>query len=119
MHLNKRQKSSSMDTKGKIDQLVEETLHSVSNMDRVQTSRFFKEKVLRSLSQQDHDQTEGVTYLNWFTPKYQAAALICFIFLNAAALLNYSSNSYSDNVSSFAEVYGLSETDSDTYLYQN
>lgn len=108
-----------MDTKGNIDQLVEETLDSFSNIDSVKTSPFFKVKVLRSLSQQGTRQSEGVSYLNWFTPKYQAAALICFIFLNAAAVFNYSSESYSENVSSFAEVYGLSETDSDTYLYQN
>ena len=98
---------------------MEETLDSVSNMNRVQPSPFFKQKVLRSLSQQEVKPTEGVVYLNWFTPRYQAAALICFIFLNAAALLTYSSESYTDDVSSFAEVYGLSEADSDTYLYQN
>lgn len=108
-----------MDTKGNIDQLVAETLDSVSSIKAVKTPPFFKEKVLQSLSLQDTESTEVAAYLNWFTPKYQAAALICFIFLNAAAVLNYSSDSYSDNVSSFAEVYGLSETDSDTYLYQN
>ncbi len=108
-----------MDTKRNIDQVVEETLDSVSSIKAVKTPPFFKEKVLQSLSQQDRVSTEGAAYLNWFTPKYQAAALICFVFLNAAAVLNYSSDNYSANVSSFAEVYGLSETDSDTYLYQN
>ncbi|MFT6370311.1 MAG: hypothetical protein ACJAWH_001394, partial [Maribacter sp.] len=28
-------------------------------------------------------------------------------------------DSYNDNVENFAEVYGLSETDTDSYLYQN
>ena len=108
-----------MNTKGNMDQQVEETLESVSKIDSVQTSPFFKEKLMRRLAEQETAPTEGVAYLTWFTPKYQAAALICFIFMNAAALLTYSSESYTDNVSSFAEVYGLSETDSDTYLYQN
>lgn len=108
-----------MDTKDKIDQQVEETLISVSNIDKVQTSPFFKEKVMRRLAEQETAPTEDVAYLSWFTPKYQAAALVCFIFLNAAALLTYSSDSYTDDVSSFAEVYGLSETDSEAYLYQN
>lgn len=108
-----------MNTKGNIDQQVTETLECVSNIDRVQTSPFFKEKVMRRLAEQETVPTEGIVYLNWFTPKYQAAALICFIFLNVAALLTYSSDTYTDDVSSFAEVYGLSETDSETFLYEN
>ena len=108
-----------MDTKENIDQLVDETLESVTKIGAVKTSPFFKEKVVRNLSQQDVVETKEVAYFNWFTPKYQAAALICFIFLNVAALLTYSSESYNDNVSSFAEVYGLSETNSDTYFDQN
>lgn len=108
-----------MDTKGNIDQLVEETLEIVSAISAVKTPAFFKEKVLRSLSEKPAVQKESNVYLNWFTPRYQAAALICFIFVNAVALSTYSSESYSDNVSSFAEVYGLSETNSDTYFDQN
>ena len=108
-----------MNTKGNIDQLVEETLESISAIEAIKTPPFFKEKVLRSLSQQNAIKTKGIAYLNWFAPKYQVAVLICFIFLNAAALLTYSSERHSDNVSSFAEVYGLSETDSDIYLYKN
>jgi len=109
-----------MEAKTKIDQLVEETLKSITTIDKVNTPPFFKDKVLRNLSQQNELAREGVFQLKWFTPKLQAAALICFVFLNLAALLsNNSTESYSDNVSSFAEVYGLSETDADTYLYQN
>ena len=108
-----------MDTKRSIDKLVDETLASVSKIDMVQTSPFFKEKVFRSMSEQEETVTKEVAYLNWFTPKFQAAALICFVFLNAVALLTYSSEDYSENVSSFAEVYGLSESGSDTFFDQN
>lgn len=108
-----------MGNKRNIDRLVEETLNSVSNIDTVKTPPFFKDKVLNRMVQQDTEKAEGVRFLNWFTPKYQAAALICFVLLNTIALLYNTSDSYSENVENFAEVYGLSETDTDSYLYQN
>lgn len=107
-----------MNTKRNIDQLVEETLESVSSIDAVKAPPFFKESVLKRMHQKPVEKDDAFV-LNWFTPKFQAAALICFVFLNVAALLTYSSESYTDDVSSFAESYGLSETDSETYLYQN
>ena len=58
-----------MNTKGNIDQQVEETLESVSKIDSVQTSPFFKEKLMRRLAEQETAPTEGVAYLTWFTPK--------------------------------------------------
>ncbi len=107
-----------MESKKNINRLVEETLDSVSGIETVKAPPFFKESVLKRMHQKPVEK-DDVFVLNWFTPKYQAAALICFVFLNTAALLTYSSESYTDDVSSFAEIYGLSETDSDTYLYQN
>ncbi len=108
-----------MENRRNIDRLVEETLNSVSNIDTVKTPPFFKDKVLNRMAQQDAEKAEGVRFLDWFTPKYQAAALICFVLLNTIALLYNTSDSYGENVEIFAEVYGLSETDTDSYLYQN
>ncbi|MFS4492181.1 hypothetical protein [Maribacter sp. 2308TA10-17] len=109
-----------MKNRPNIDQLVEDALDSVSNIDTAKTPPFFKEKVLNRMAQQDVEKAEGVRYLNWFTPRYQAAALLCFVILNAFALLSYNSDSdYGENVENFAEVYGLSETTTDSYLYQN
>ncbi len=108
-----------MENKRNIDRLVEETLNSVSNIDTVKTPPFFKDKVLNRMVQQDTEKAEGVRFLNWFTQKYQAAALICFVLLNTIALLYNTSDSYSENIENFAEVYALSETDTDSYLYQN
>ncbi len=109
-----------MKNKPNIDQLVEDTLASVSSIGTVKSPPFFKEKVLNLMAQQDIEKTEGVRYLDWFTPRYQAAALVCFVVLNAFALLSYNSDSsYGENVENFAEVYGLSETTTDSYLYQN
>lgn len=108
-----------MESKKNINQLVDETLQSVSGIETVKTPPFFKDKVLKQMAKGRVENEEGLGYLNWFTQKYQAAALICFVMLNAAALLSYTSDDYSENVDNFAEVYGLSETDSDLYLYQN
>jgi hypothetical protein len=109
-----------MESKRKIDRLVDETLESVASIDTVKTPPFFKEKVLNRMAQATKEDEKDVAIVPWFTPKLQAAALVCFVFLNAAALLTYSAEqSYNERVSSFAEVYGLSETDTDSYLYQN
>jgi hypothetical protein len=108
-----------MENKRNIDRLVEETLNSVSNIDTVKTPPFFKDKVLNRMVQQDTEKAEGGRFLYWFTLKYQAAALICFVLLNTIALLYNTSDSYSENIENFAEVYALSETDTDSYLYQN
>ncbi|WP_299325959.1 hypothetical protein [uncultured Maribacter sp.] len=108
-----------MESKRNIDQLIEETLNSVSGMGTVKISPFFKDRVLTRMVQQSVEEEEGMAFLNWFTPKLQAAALVCSVFLNVVALISYSSDSYGENVENFAEVYGLSETDTNSYLYQN
>lgn len=108
-----------MDNKRNIDRLVEETLESASGIEAVKTPPFFKDKVLNRMSQTIVREEETISILNWFAPKFQAAALICFVVLNGYALLSYSTDSYGDNVENFAEVYGLSESDDDSYLYQN
>ena len=106
--------------KPNIDQLVEDTLDSVSSIETARTPPFFKEKVLNRMAQEAEEKESGVRYLDWFTPRYQAAALVCFVVLNAFALLSYNNDSgYGENVENFAEVYGLSETSTDSYLYQN
>jgi len=109
-----------MKSKSKIDQLIKKTLDSASGIEPVKPSPFFKDKVLKRMAQQDVESIEGVRYFTWFTPRYQAVALICFVVLNTIALLSYSSeNDYGESVENFAEVYGLSETNTDSYLYQN
>lgn len=108
-----------MESKKDIDRLVQETLDSVSGIDTVKTPPFFKDKVLQRMEQPALENEDGVHFLDWVTPKYQAAALIAFVVLNTIALLSYTTDSYGDNVEDFAEVYGLSETDTDSYFYEN
>jgi hypothetical protein len=106
-----------MESKKNIDRLVEETLDSVSGIKIVKVPPFFKDKVLNRMIQQNVEKLEGIAVLNWFTSKFQASALICFVVLNALALLSYTNDNYGENVENFAEVYGLSETDTDSYIY--
>ncbi|MRI00206.1 hypothetical protein GH721_06605 [Kriegella sp. EG-1] len=108
-----------MKDKININQLVDETLESVSKIETVKAPPFFKDKVMNRITKEKEKEIDGVRYLNWFTPKYQAAALICFIFLNASALLfnTNTSNNYTEEISDFADVYGISSTISDTYIY--
>ena len=108
-----------MESKENIDRLVEETLDSASDIRPVKTPPFFKEKVLNKMAQANIEE-DGVRYLNWLTPRYQAAILIALVIVNIVALLsNTTDNKYVENVENFAEVYGLSETHTDSYFYQN
>lgn len=109
-----------MKNKSNIDRLVEDTLESTSSIDSVKAPPFFKEKVLQRIAQKDNQKATSVRYVDWFTPRYQAAALVCLLILNTFALLSYKNdNAYTEKVENFAEVYGLSETGTDAYLYQN
>ena len=102
-----------------IDRLVEETLSSISKIEAVQSPPFFKDKVLNRMAQQKPESDTKMNLLNWFTPRYQLATLICLVLINTIALFYSTSDSYVDNVANFAEVYGLSDTDTESFLYQN
>lgn len=109
-----------MESKRNIDRLVEETLDSASGIKPVKTPPFFKEKVLNKMLQANIEEEDGVRYLNWLTSSYQAAILIALVVINTVALLSSTTdNKYVENVENFAEAYGLSETDTDSYFYQN
>ncbi|QCX00377.1 hypothetical protein FGM00_09720 [Aggregatimonas sangjinii] len=106
-------------SKRNIDELVAETLDAVSDIETVKAPPFFKDKVLNRIRDQNTKVEASKAPFFWFTPRYQLVALICFVVLNTVALLSYTSDSYTDNVENFAEMYGLSETSTDFYLYQN
>ncbi len=106
-----------MNSKKVIQKEVEETLKSTSYLRMVKAPPFFKDKVLYRLAQQSTNQREENAFLSWFTPKYQAVALLFFVFLNVAAILTYSSERYGENISDFVAAYQLSETDTNSYIY--
>ncbi len=108
-----------MKSKKNMNRLVEETLNSVSGIETVKTPPFFKDKVLNRMAQSAIEKEEGVSILYWFTPKLQAAVLVCFVVINTVAVLSFTTDNYVENVQDFAEVYGLTETETSSYLYQN
>ncbi len=110
-----------MEPKRNIDRLVEETLDSASHIKPAKTPPFFKEKVLSKMTQAHIEKEEnGIRYLDWLTPGYQAAILIALVIINLVALLSNTTNdTYVESIEDFAEVYGLSEGDTDSYWHQN
>ena len=93
-----------MKSKENIDRLVEETLDSGSGIKAVKAPPFFKEKVLNKMAQANMEK-EGVRYLNWLTPRYQAALLVALVIINTVALLSSTTDdNYVENVENFESV---------------
>ena len=86
-------------------------------MDAIETvnvSPFFKDKTMQRLFAEKEETT---TVWNWFTPKLQLATLVCVVVLNVIAFPKLDdATSYDENVSEFAESYGLSASDDDTSI---
>lgn len=80
---------------------------SVSTINGMQVSPFFKDKTLQLLFAEK--QKEQKTWL-WFTPQLQLATLACVVILNVFAFTKLQETTYNENVSQFAESYGLAET---------
>ncbi len=109
-----------MKTKGNIDSLVEETLDSASGIKTATTPPFFKEKVLNKMVQSAVGIEDNAPFFRWLTPRYQVIILIVLIITNAVALFSITEESSNvENVEDFAEIYGLSEPDTDLYFYDN
>lgn len=107
-----------MKRKNNIDLLVEETLNSASSIQAIKTSPFLKDKVLNKMTRASIEKQHVLYNLDWFTIGYQTTILILLVFMNAFAL--YTSNNETSNidqVSDFAEMYGLTEPDINAYIY--
>lgn len=93
-----------------INKKINDTFDSAESIGDVKVSPFFKEKVMHHIKNASEDVQEA-TWV-WFTPKVQLATLACVVILNVFAFNNLRESSYEENISSFAESYGLS-TDTD------
>ena len=93
---------------------VKATFDSIESIEKAKVSPFFKENVMhqiRNASQDVQDKT-----WSWFTPQLQLATLVCIIILNILAFNNLKENTHDNNVTSFAESYGLSTSTESTLL---
>ena len=103
-----------MDTNKNIQSKIDSTLSVMDAIETVNVSPFFKGKTMQRLFAEKEETT---TVWNWFTPKLQLATLVCVVVLNVIAFTKLDdATSYDENVSEFAESYGLSASDDDTSI---
>lgn len=103
-----------METNNNIQKKIDSAFEALDAIETVQVSPFFKDKTMQRLfAEKEVEQTSW----SWFTPKLQLATLVCVVVLNVIAFTKLeSSSSYDENVSTFAESYGLSTSDDDTSI---
>lgn len=102
-----------MDTNNNIVEEVKSALNSITHIQEIKTPPFFKDKTMRKLFDAKVAE-EKIFY--WFTPKLQLATLVCFITLNAFALIQLKTTIYDSNVSNFGENYSLSNNNETSIL---
>ncbi len=106
-----------MDTGRNLQNQIDETLHVLDNIESVNVSPFFKDKTMNVLFAEKEEVQTG---WSWFTPKLQLATLACVVILNVMAFTKLEETStYEENVSEFAETYGLLISDEDTSILNN
>ena len=93
---------------------IDQTFDSINRIKKVDAPPFFKDKMMKRLFEQE--EVEQKFAWSWFTPKLQLATLTCVIVLNFMAFTQLKSDTYNENVNSFATTYGL-QSDSDNTLF--
>ena len=101
-----------METNRNIQNKIDNTLEAVDTIEVANVSPFFKGKTMNLLFAETQ---EPRTVWSWFTPKLQLATLVCVIVLNVIAFTKLQETTYDENVSQFAESYGLT-TSTETSL---
>lgn len=96
-----------MKTDKNIQNEIDATFDSVNHINKVQVPPFFKDKTMQRLFSEE--KVKQTTW-SWFSPKLQLATLACVIVLNVFAFTKLKETIYNENISQFAESYGLSTT---------
>jgi hypothetical protein len=108
-----------MDREKNIQAQINETLNVLEHIETVSVSPFFKAKTMNLLFAEKEEEVPTTAW-SWFTPKLQLAALVCVVILNVIAFVKLEATStYQDDVSVFAESYGLSINDDDISILNN
>lgn len=103
-----------MEINKNIQDKVDSAFDALGAIESVNVSPFFKDKTMQVLFA---EQEEKQSVWNWFTPKLQLATLVCIVALNIVAFTKIeNASSYDENLSEFAESYGLSDSESDTTI---
>lgn len=109
---SKRIEPKKMETDKNIQNKIDSTIETMDAIETVNISPFFKGKTMNRLFA---EKEEPQSVWSWFTPKLQLATLVCVIVLNVVAFTKLQETTYDENVSEFAESYGLS-TSTETSL---
>lgn len=96
-----------MKTNKNIQNKIDSTLEVANSIEVANVSPFFKGKAMQRLFAEKEE--EQVVW-SWFTPKLQLVTLVCVIVLNVIAFTKLQETTYDENVSQFAESYGLLTT---------
>jgi hypothetical protein len=101
-----------METHNNIQNKIDSAFEALDAIETVKVSPFFKDKTMQRLfTEKEVEQKAG----SWFTPKLQLATLVCVVVLNVIAFTKLEeASSYDENLSEFAESYGLSTSDDET-----
>ena len=103
-----------METNKNIQDKIDSTFSAMDAIETVNVSPFFKDKTMNVLFA---EKEEKQTAWNWFAPKLQLATLVCVVVLNVIAFTKLEdASSYDENISEFAESYGLSNSDDSTSI---
>ncbi|GEM_PF-1059215 len=106
-----------MDINSNLQKEIDETLNVLDNMETVTVSPFFKDKTMNVLFAEKEEKMQ--TMWSWFTPKLQLVTLACIVVLNVIAFTKLEVvSTYDEEVTEFAESYGLSTSD-DTLILNN
>ena len=102
-----------METDNNIQNKIDSAFEVLEVIETVHVSPFFKDKTMQRLfSEKEVEQN----IWSWFTPKLQLAALVCLVVLNVTAFVQLQKTTYDENVTAFAESYGLSTSTETSFL---
>ncbi|MEP5340426.1 MAG: hypothetical protein ABJL44_02440 [Algibacter sp.] len=102
-----------METNNNIQNKIDSTFDAIDAIENVNVSPFFKDKTMQRLFAEEKEVT---TVWSWLTPKLQLATLACVVILNVVAFSQLKTTTYNDDMSQFAETYGLSVSDDTSVL---
>ncbi|MGV6828424.1 MAG: hypothetical protein ACWA45_03390 [Flavobacteriales bacterium] len=103
-----------MKTTKNIAEEIQKTLDVMDVVQEMKASPFFKEKTMHKIF--DAKVEVEKVFLPWFSPKLQLVTLALVVALNVLAFSQLRSTSYENNISNFAENYGLSTSSENTIL---
>ena len=103
-----------METNNNIQNKIDSAFEALDAIERVHVSPFFKDKTMQRLFAEKEIEQKA---WSWFTPKLQLATLVCVVVLNVVAFTKIEdASTYDENLSEFAESYGLSTSEDDNSI---